>query len=68
MIVTFTAVTAGADGVVAASADKVSNGGAKIVKQTGLSLTATCAVAAILVVALVSGIIVVSRKKLLAKR
>ena len=53
-----------ADGTV--ETDKASNGGAKIVKQTGVDMTATYAVAAVLVVALVFGFAVVTKKNLLA--
>jgi hypothetical protein len=55
-----------ADGNGAANTDKASNGGAKIVKQTGVDMTATYAVAAVLVVALVFGMAVVTKKNLLS--
>lgn len=64
--VTFTTVTVNADGTTSTSTDKASNGGAKIVKQTGVDMTATYAVAAVLVVALVFGFAVVSKKNLLS--
>lgn len=64
--VSFTTVSVSADGTATTSTDKVSNGGAKIVKQTGVDMTATYAVAAVLVVALVFGFAVVTKKNLLS--
>jgi len=55
------------DGKVIACVDKVSNAACtSIVKQTGMDLTVTFAVAALIAISLVFGLVVVSKKQLLA--
>lgn len=62
-------VTVAADGsvcVTVGNADKAATSDSKLVKQTGVDMTATYIVAGVLVISLVFGLAVVSKKNLLA--